>query len=230
MTRANGALLNAFFVALPLENALYENPGRVDFIGVEGAFWDQFLDLCNGDFAGHGHHGVEIAGRGLVDQVARRVPFPRFDKCEVCGQGAFQNVGFAIELPDFLALRHFCSKACRREKCGDARTTGAAALGQRALGNQVHFQFSTEHLAFKLVVLTDVGADHFADLALLQEQTQAKIIHPGVVRDARQIVDFQPHQFGNAALGNATQSEAAQHERHARLDPGTRSCAARYHF
>ncbi len=68
--RADGALLNALFVALALENALHENPRRVNFIGVEGPFRHQFLDLGNGDFAGHGHHGVEIPRRRLVDEVA----------------------------------------------------------------------------------------------------------------------------------------------------------------
>ena len=47
------------------------------------------------------------------------------------------------------------------EEGGDARTAGANALGQRALGHQFQLQLARQHQALKQLVLADVGADHF---------------------------------------------------------------------
>ena len=80
--------------------------------------------------------------------------------------------------------------------------------------DEVDLEFTAQHLAFKLVVLADVRGDHLSDLALLQQQTEAKIIHPRVVRNARHPAHPAADQFCNALLGNATKAKPAQHQGH----------------
>ena len=80
--------------------------------------------------------------------------------------------------------------------------------------DEVDLEFAAQHLAFKLVVLADVGGNHFADLALLQQQTQAKIVDPRVVRDARHPADAASDELCDALFRNATQAKPAQHQGH----------------
>ena len=66
----------------------------------------------------------------------------------------------------------------------------------------------------QLVVLADVGGNHFADLALLQQQTEAKIVDPRVVGDAGHPADAAAYEFCNAVFRNAAQAKPAQHQGH----------------
>ena len=55
----------------------------MDLVGIQLARLDQFLDLGDGDLPGHGHHGVEIPGRPLEDEVSVGIPFPGFHQGKV---------------------------------------------------------------------------------------------------------------------------------------------------
>lgn len=50
------------------------------------------------------------------------------------------------------------------EEGGDACTAGTDTLGKSALGSQLDLELAREVLALKLLVLTDITADHALDL------------------------------------------------------------------
>jgi hypothetical protein len=66
--------LDPLLVAAAFEDALDEDPRRVDLVGVELADLDQLLDLGDRDPAGHRGERVEVAGGLAVDEVAQRSP------------------------------------------------------------------------------------------------------------------------------------------------------------
>ena len=109
---------------------MHKNARRVDAVGVEFSFGHELLDFRHGDAAGHGHHGVEVSGSRLVDEIARRVALPRLHQCEVRSEGRFENVGLAVEHSHLLPFCDFRAVAGRCEKGGDARATCATALGE----------------------------------------------------------------------------------------------------
>ena len=85
--RTDRALFNAFLKMASLEDAMDKYARHVNAIGVEGAGGNQFFHFCNCDSAGHGHHGVEISGRTLENEVARFVALPGLDKGELRVKG-----------------------------------------------------------------------------------------------------------------------------------------------
>ena len=138
------ALLDALLVVLALVDTLHENAGRVNLVGVELADGHQLFHFGHRDFAGRGHHGVEVAGRAFVDEVAGGVAFPGFHEGEIGDKAGFHQVHFAVELAAFLAFAHLGAVAGRSEKRRNSCPAGSAALGQRALRNEFHFELAAE--------------------------------------------------------------------------------------
>ena len=73
-----------------------------------------------------------------------------------------------------------------------------------------------EELPLELLVLADVGRDHLADLAGLQQQAEAEVVDAGVVADDGQVFAC-PARAARAIRfsGIAAQAEAADHDRRA---------------
>src|SRR4051794_39443828 len=57
-------------VGADFEHAVHVDAGKVDGVGVELAWLDQFLHLGDADAAGHGGERVEVAGGPVEDEVA----------------------------------------------------------------------------------------------------------------------------------------------------------------
>src|SRR6266852_7216807 len=89
---AHGAALDFLFVEGALEDGVDEDAGGVDLVGRELA---EFYELFNfGDYVvgGGGHHGIEVARRFPVDEIAPAVALPGFYKSKVATKRALENV------------------------------------------------------------------------------------------------------------------------------------------
>src|SRR3546814_16773038 len=74
-----------------------------------------------------------------------------------------------------------------RIKSGDACAAGANALGQSALGIKLELELTREIEVCEQLVLTDIGGDHLADLAVVEERPKPESVGAAIVRDDRQI-------------------------------------------
>ncbi len=186
-------------------DTLHVDAGRVDFVGVEFAGFDEVLDLRDRDATRGGGRRVEVAGACSVDEVAVAVALPGVHERVIGDDAAFEHVGFAVELPGLFRLRREGDAAvtvvaqresafldgradtCRGEEGGDARTTGAQALGERALRSEFDFEFTGEVLARELLVGADVRRDGAADAALLEQQAEPEAVGTAVVADGLEV-------------------------------------------
>src|SRR5258708_6989388 len=177
------ALFDALYVIGTLEDGIYVDTGRVDLVGRELAGFDELLDFGDDVVGSGGHYRIEIARGFAEDEIAPAVALPGFDKSEVAAQGAFKNKVAAVEFARFLAVGNHGAVAGGSVKRGDARTAGAQAFGEGALRIQLHLQFAAQNELFEQLVIADVSGNHFLNLAILQQQTDAKVVHAGIITD-----------------------------------------------
>src|SRR5690242_1438832 len=203
-----GAALDALFVFGALEDGVDENAGRVHLVRVKLADVEQLFDFGDDIIGGGGHHGIEVA-RGLaVDEVAPAVAFPRLDEREVAAQAALHYVHAAVEFAGLFALGDHGAVAGGCVEGGNARAAGTEALAERALRVQLDLQLAAKHKLLEELVLPDVGRDHFLDLALLEEQTDAEVIHAGVIADDGEVLRAFAANGGDEVLRDAAEAEA----------------------
>ena len=188
---------------MSLQDALHEDARCVDAVGVDGAGFDQVLDLGNRARRGGRHHRVEVARRTPIREVAVRVALPRFDECEICMQGGLEHVVPAVEIARLLAFCDQRAVAGRRVERGDPGAGRANALGERALRHQLDFDFLLQELPLELFVLADVGGDHLAHLARAQQQPDPRIVGPRVVADDGEVLRAALLKSGDEVFGNA---------------------------
>jgi len=62
-------------------------------------------------------------------------------------------------------------------------------------------------LSLELLVLSHVGAYHALDLALVEEQAQAEVVHASVVTDHGQVPNFGRQQARDELLRDAAKAE-----------------------
>src|SRR5712692_5012562 len=139
---AHGAALDFLFVEGALEDGVDEDAGGVDLVGRELA---EFYELFNfGDYVigGGGHHGIEVARRFAIDEIAPAVALPGFDESEIAAQGAFEDVLAAIEFAGFFAFGNHGAVAGRCVEGWNARAPGADAFGEGALRIQLDLYFA----------------------------------------------------------------------------------------
>src|SRR5581483_9661930 len=213
-----GALLNPLLEPFTLENSLHVDAGGVNFVGGKLANFHQLLDLGDGDAGSRGHHRIKVPCRLAVHKIAPAVALPGLDQGAIGRQAALHNAGPPIEVADLLAFGHDGSIAGGSKEGRNAGTAGANALCKRALRVQLEVKFTLQHQLFQQLVLAHVGADVLSDLTAPEQLPQAELVHPGVVADGREVLDSLPNQGGNEILGNATQTEAADHDGGAILD------------
>ena len=75
-----------------MDEALDEDAGGVNLVGVELAGLDDDLGFGDGDAAAGGGVGIEVARGAAVDEVAVGVGLPGFDEGEVGVDGALEEV------------------------------------------------------------------------------------------------------------------------------------------
>src|SRR6267378_1595112 len=204
-----GTALDALFVFGSLENRVDKNAGSVNLVWVELAEVDEFFDFGNDVIGGGGHHGIEIA-RGLaIDEIAPAIAFPCFDEREIAAEGAFEDVLAAVEFARFLVVGDHGAVARGGVERGDAGTSRAEALAQRALRIQLHLQLATEDELLEEFVFADVRGDHFLDLALLEQKANAEIVDARVVADDGELLGAFAADGGDEIFRDAAETEAA---------------------
>src|SRR6266851_41512 len=129
----NRALLDALLEIRAVHDALDEDPGRVNLVGVDLAGLDQVLDLGDGDARRRRHDRIEITRRLAIDEVALGVALPGVDDGEIAEEAALHDVALAVEFALLLALGDEGPDPRLGEEGGDTRAAGADALGQGAL-------------------------------------------------------------------------------------------------
>src|SRR3546814_10076239 len=65
---------------------------------------------------------------------------------------------------------------------GNARAARAHAFRQRSLRAEFQLKLARQILALELLVLTNIGTDHFTDLARAQQLAQALAIRARIIR------------------------------------------------
>ena len=199
-------------------DALDENAGRMDVVGIDLAGRHQMLDFGHRDLGGGRHHRVKIA-RGLaVDEVAGGIALPGVHDGEIGEQAALHDVFLAVEFLHFLALGDQRADAGLGVEGGNAGAAGADALGQGSLRIEFEFQFAGEVLLREQLVLADIGRDHLLDLPRLQQAAQPDAVDAGIVGDHGQVLDAGIADRVRQGLGDAAQAEAAGHDHHAVLE------------
>src|SRR5215475_8061115 len=98
----HGAALDALFV-FALEDGVHEDAGRVDVCGIEFAEFDEFFDFGDDVVGGGGHHGIKVARRFAIDEIAPAVAFPCFDKRKIAANAAFHYELAAVKFARFFS-------------------------------------------------------------------------------------------------------------------------------
>src|SRR5690349_2844464 len=148
---AQRPLLDPLFVVASLDDALHENPRRVNAVGIERAGLDELFDFSDRMLRCCRHHRIEVARRLSINEIADAIAFPRFDECEVGMERRFENVGAPVDDATFLPFRDQRARAGRREETADTCTRGAHPLGESALRHELDFDLLLQELTLELL-------------------------------------------------------------------------------
>src|SRR5690606_37039245 len=120
-------------LVLTLDDAVHEDAGCVDHVGIERADGYYLLHLGNADAPAGGGVRIEIT-RGLaIDEVSGRIALPGFDNRQVGDDPALENIGLAVEFLVVLALGDHRADAGLGVEARDTGAAGAHPLGKGAL-------------------------------------------------------------------------------------------------
>src|ERR1700730_3904549 len=204
------ALLDALLEIRAVHDALDEDAGRVDLVGVDLAGLDEILDLGDGDARRGRQARVEVARRLAVDEVALGIALPGMHDGEIGEDAALHDVALAVERALLLALGDVGADAGLGEEGGNAGAAGADALGEGALRVELDLELAAEIELGEALVLADIGRDHLLDLSALEQQAESGAVDPGIVRDDGQPLDAGLLDRIDQLLRNAAQAEAAR--------------------
>ena len=192
-----------------LDNALHVDARGDDVVGVDAAEGDDDLRLRDGDLPGGGDDRVEVPRGVPVDQVPVGVRGVGVDQGQVRDDAALAHVEFAVELLDGLALGDQGADARLGVEGGDACAPGAEPFGEGALRDELDLEVAGEILLGEALVLAHVGGQHLADLAGVDEHTEALAVDAHVVGDDGQVPDPGVADRVDQVDGNAAEPEAA---------------------
>jgi len=161
----------------------------MDLVRIQLAGFHNFLDFGHRHPGRHGAQRVEVPRGFPVNEVPRAVGFPGLDQAKVHLDAPLQDILLTVETFGFLSLGQDRPVGGAGIKSRNSRPAGPQSFGQRPLGGQFDLQFPFQIQLFEIGVLTDIRGDHLADLACFQQQTEAKILDPGVVADRRELFD-----------------------------------------
>src|SRR5438132_10058632 len=135
--------LDPLLIQFALKDPLHKNAGRVNYFRIQFAHLDQVLDFGNRDLRGGSHHGIKIARRLAIHEIAPLVAFPSLDEGEIWFEGPFHHVSPAIELTRLLALRHDRPHAARSKVRSDTGACRANPFRKSLLRHPIQ-----SHLAY----------------------------------------------------------------------------------
>src|SRR5271156_6835757 len=93
----HGLLLDLFHRVGDMDHPVHVDPRGVHVGGVDFTWFEQVLNLGDGDPARHGAVLIEGGRRRVIDEVAVPVAFERIHQCEVSADGPFQYVSDTVE-------------------------------------------------------------------------------------------------------------------------------------
>src|SRR5579863_823549 len=171
-----------------LHDAMHENRGRDDMLGLDGADRNDFVYLDDGGCRSHSHNGIEIPRGEAVREIAQFVGGLGLDESIVRVDGHFEDAALPFDDAFFFAGSDFRTYANSRIKPAKARGCGAHALTKNSLGNEFERHFFGGKLLLKISgVRTGKRCDHMTNLAVLEHQSQLAIVRSAVVADGRDI-------------------------------------------
>src|SRR6185437_10595309 len=212
---ANCSPFNALLGVRIVDEALDEDAGCVNLVGVELAGLDDDLGLGDRDAAAGGDVGVEVARGAAVDKIAVGVGFPGLHQREVGVDGALQQILMAVELAHLFAFGDLGANAGARVEAGDAGSAGAHAFGECALRCKLDFDLAGEELALELGILANVAGDHLAYLAGLEQEAKAPAVDAGVVARDGEVARAGGPESEDESFGDSAKAEAADGNEHA---------------
>ena len=197
-----------------MNDALHEDPGRVNVVGIDLAGRQQMFNFGHRHLGRSGHHRIEVP-RGLpIDEIAGGIALPRMHDREIGKQAALHQIFLAVEFAHLLALGHERADACLGEEGRDSGTAGADALGQSALRAELELQLARQILLCEQLILADIGRDHLPDLPRLQQSAEADTVDAGIVGDDGEILHPGIADGIGQGFGDATEAKPAGHDRH----------------
>lgn len=245
---AHSAFLDADRNPSDRQYPLDVNPRRVDVVRIDGAGFDEFLDLGDGDPARSGSGRIEVAGTAPVHQVPEPITLVGVHEGVIGHDRALQNVGCPVEFAGLLGRTCERNRAAavvaerqatiddRRadsgggEECRDAGTPGAHSFGQCALRGEFHLQFPGKVLPGEFGVLSDVGTDGASDAPSRQQHAKAGSVGATVVADDFQRSRALLEQGVDQHLRHADQTKSADRERGSVRYVGHGLCGGRDDF
>ncbi len=123
-------------------------------------------------------------------------------------------VARAVEHLGFFAIGDDGADAGGGEKRRNSSSARTDSFGECALRIKLDLEFAAQVLLLERCVFANVTTDHLLDLARLQEQAQTKVIHAGVVADARKVLNTGVAQCEDEVLGDAAEAKPADHDGH----------------
>src|SRR5260370_11287231 len=200
-----------------MDQGLHVDPRRNDVVGIDIPRLHKMLDFGDGNFAGGGHHRIEVA-RGLaIDEVALGIADPGMDDREIGDEAALHDIVCALELALLLALRYLSPGPRSREECRNTGAARADALGQRALRIKLDLEFTREILLRKRLVLPDIGRDHLLYLPAVEQNAEADTVDAAIVGDDGQVLHARLADRHDELLWNPANSASPGHYHHAVL-------------
>src|ERR1700746_2423442 len=210
-----GASLDSLCVPGALKNRVDEYPRCMHLIRRKLAGLEKLFHFSDDVVGSGGRHGIKIAGGFAIDKIAPAVALPRLDESEVAPEAVLKDAVASIEIARFLAFGDHGAVAGRRVEGGDAGASRAEAFRKRALWIQFYVQFAAQNELLEQFVFSNVSRNHFLDLAILQQQANAEVVHTGVVAHNCQVPGAVASQRLNEIFGNATQAKSAHKDGHA---------------
>ena len=166
----------------------------------------------------HRHHGIEIARRQGVGEIAEVIRQKCVHQREIGAQRSLEQVRLAVNLDLLLAFLDEGADAGRRQYAAEAAAAGADALHESALRDQVDSDVLAQHLLLCLRVQPDVGADHARHLRAFEQLADALAGYRRVIADQGKARLLLPHQLVQQAFRRAHAHETADHDARAVRD------------
>ena len=111
-----------------MHDALDENAGRMDGVGIDFSCLHEMLDFRDRHLRRRRHHRIEIAGRLAIDEIAFGIALIGVDDRDIGDEFALHDIVRAVEFAQLLPLGNDGSDARFCEKCRECprRLPGSA--------------------------------------------------------------------------------------------------------
>src|SRR5438445_13886871 len=158
---------------------------------------------------------IGLKFRGFPEnEVAGLVALPHLHERKLGRDAGFEYVFLAVKNFGFLALSQVGAETGACVESRDPRATRTQPLRERALGNELEFKFTRQHLTLELLVLANVRGQDFFHLPCGEQNSHSETIDASVVANNGQALHAVVAQRRDQIFRNAAQPEPARSDRH----------------